>query len=161
MALFAQLRHSARATPRLYRAARATGLDTTEALTSLRIAVTALRVATRLGPGEVGRTNAVRHFVWQSLLTARFGPEVAERLGAVHEEGTPDAEDSRVDLHNNAVGRAYGREHEQTLGHGSVGAAATAAGRAALAAWAAGELIWVRPVRRPRRRRGPRGRPRG
>ncbi len=151
MALFAQLLHSARAAPRLARAARAQGLSARESATSLHIAVAALRVATERGRGIRGRINAVRHFVWQSLLTAHFSASVAERLGEVHEEGTPHAEDSRVDLHNNAVGRAYGESHAAELAATSVGSAADRAAQAALTAWEEGDLIWVDSLRRQQR----------
>ncbi|TVR50861.1 MAG: hypothetical protein EA425_08565 [Puniceicoccaceae bacterium] len=55
------------------------------------------------------RADVYRHVYWSYLLTDAFGPEFAEKVTDAHEFGltgnTP--EKSRMDLHNNAVGRDY------------------------------------------------------
>ena len=77
------------------------------------------RTSTARGRGVPGRTNALRHFIWQAMLTARFDRSVAVSIARAQERGTPSARDSRVDDHNNAVGQDYGEEHP-TLATGSI-----------------------------------------
>lgn len=54
--------------------------------------------------------DAYRHVYWSWLLTMEFGPDFSEHItdaheiGATYESGTASR---RMDLHNNAVGRAY------------------------------------------------------
>jgi hypothetical protein len=54
--------------------------------------------------------DAYRHVYWSWLLTREFGPEYAQRVTDAHEIG-PTYETGtasrRMDLHNNAVGRAF------------------------------------------------------
>ena len=42
----------------------------------------ALRAAATHGRGVTGRTNAMRHFMWQAALTARFGVDTARAIAA-------------------------------------------------------------------------------
>ena len=58
------------------------------------ISAAATRVAASRGRGEPGRQNAVRHFVWQALITARLGLPVAQAVAEAQETGTPNAADS-------------------------------------------------------------------
>jgi hypothetical protein len=57
------------------------------------------------------KKNAVRHFIWQAMLSYVVGPGVAEQVGNAHEFGQdidPDLKvraDSAVDQHNNTVAR--------------------------------------------------------
>ena len=88
----------------------------------------------------------MRHFMWQAVLTARFGARRGPhrsrppRRPARRAAGTP-----RVDQHNNAAGQAYGAAHVDELQPGS------AVGRdgllvpVALEKWESDELVWVRP----------------
>ncbi len=75
----------------------------------------AMTSAARHGRGVPGRANAMRHFMWQAVLTARFGVDAARAIAAAQEAGTPSRRDSRVDAHNNEVGQAYGAEHADDL----------------------------------------------
>jgi hypothetical protein len=111
----------------------------------LRISQAALRAAASHGRGVTGRTNAMRHFMWQATLTARFGVDVARSIAAAQEAGTPSRRDSRVDDHNNAAGQAYGTEHAEDLAGLTPSEAMTSLVPVALAMWEAGELVWVRP----------------
>ena len=144
MGLLGTAIHAATGVPRLYAAALRAGLGPSGAFDVLRISQAALQSATAHGRGVPGRTNAVRHFLWQAALTARFGPEAARTIAAAQEAGSPNRRDSRVDEHNNAVGQAYGAEHADDLTAGPVSAAMTALVPVALEKWEAGELIWVR-----------------
>ncbi|CNE39549.1 Cell wall-associated polypeptide CWBP200 [Mycobacterium tuberculosis] len=66
---------------------------------------------------DAGEKNAVRHFIWQTMLSYTQGADVAERLGNAHETGqntNPDADvrkDSRTDQHNNTVARKWSADH--------------------------------------------------
>ncbi len=54
--------------------------------------------------------DAYRHVLWSFLLTNEFGPEFAEIVTDAHEVGATyesSALASKVDYHNNAVGRRY------------------------------------------------------
>ena len=69
--------------------------------------------------GEGGKRNAIRHTLWQAILTNELGAEHAERIGNVHESG-PTADlyqrnfidkeeaDKTVDQLNNKIGRSIG-----------------------------------------------------
>jgi hypothetical protein len=111
----------------------------------LRISEASLRVAATRGAGVPGRTNALRHFLWQALLAARLGDDVARAVAAAQESGTPHRKDSAVDEHNNAVGREHGAAHAARLREGSIGDALALLVPVALEKWDAGELVWVRP----------------
>ena len=146
MALSSLLQHARQATtaiPRLSKAALSAGLGPAGAAQVVMISGQALRVAAGQA-GEPGRQNAVRHFIWQSLLTARFGRDVAASIAEAQEVGTPDLTDSKVDRHNNAVGQAYGEEHANEYGDLPIADALARLTEVALTKWAADELIWVK-----------------
>lgn len=143
--LLSQAVHTATAVPRLYAAAMRTGVGPAGAAQVLRISEAALRTAAARGRGEPGRVNALRHFMWQAVLTARFGIAVAAPIATAQEDGTPAHRDSRVDAHNNAVGQAYGAAHASDLQVGSVSEVMERLVPVALAKWEADELVWIRP----------------
>ena len=137
--------HSATAVPRLYAAAIRAGLGPSGALEVLRISSAALRAAAAQGRGVPGRTNALRHFMWQAVLTARFGVDAAGTIAAAQELGTPSRKDSSVDVNNNAVGQAYGAAHAAELQAGSPSDVMNRLVPVALEKWESDELIWVQP----------------
>ncbi|GAB3036729.1 hypothetical protein GCM10011376_39910 [Nocardioides flavus (ex Wang et al. 2016)] len=139
--------HAGTGVPRLYAAATRAGLGPSGALEVLRISQAALTAAAAHGRGVPGRTNAMRHFMWQATLTARFGLDAARAMAAAQEAGSPNRRDSRVDEHNNAAGQAYGSEHATDLAGLSPSEAMTSLVPVALAMWESGELVWVRPRR--------------
>lgn len=137
--------HAATGVPRLSSAALRAGAGPAGTVEVLRISDAALRAAAVHGAGVPGRVNALRHFLWQALLTARLGEHVARAVAAAQESGSPTLRDSEVDEHNNAVGREYGAAHAAGLSEPSLGAAVDTLVPVALAKWDAGELVWVRP----------------
>jgi len=137
--------HAATGVPRLVAAALRAGAGPVGAARVVAISGAAASVAARRARGERGRQNAVRHFVWQALVTARHGVAVARTVAEAQETGTANAADSRADRHNNAVGQEYGAAHAEALGTGSVSEALESLAGVALEKWAADELIWVRP----------------
>lgn len=137
--------HAATGVPRLSSAALRAGAGPGGTVEVLRISDAALRAAAVHGAGVAGRSNALRHFLWQALLTARLGEDVARAVATAQESGTPMPRDSEVDEHNNAVGREYGAAHAARLSGLSLGAAVDALVPVALAKWDADELVWVRP----------------
>ncbi|RYB96160.1 hypothetical protein EUA06_00815 [Nocardioides glacieisoli] len=137
--------HSATVVPRLYAAALKAGLGPSGAFEVLQVSQAALQAAAANGRGVPGRSNAMRHFMWQAVLTARFGADVAQAIAAAQEAGTPSHRDSSVDQRNNAVGQAYGAEHVDDLTAGSASAAMTVLVPVALEKWESDELVWVRP----------------
>jgi hypothetical protein len=143
--LVQQAIHGATGVPRLYAAALRAGTGPAGATQVLLISSGALRLAAERASGVPGRQNAVRHFLWQALLTARFDRGVAQRVADAQEQGSPDVADSRVDRHNNAVGQAYGDEHARELGDLPVRTALERLLPVALAKWDTDELEWVRP----------------
>ena len=143
--LFDQALHSATVVPRLSAAALKSGLGPAGTVEVLRISEAALRTAAGEGRGVPGRTNALRHFMWQAVLTARFGLDVASTLAAAQEAGTPNSKDSTVDEHNNVAGQTYGAAHADELKVGSPSEVTTMLMPVALAKWEADELIWIRP----------------
>ena len=56
----------------------------------LRISQAALRAAAAHGRGVPGRSNAMRHFMWQAVLTARFGVEAAQAIAVAQEAGVAE-----------------------------------------------------------------------
>ncbi|MBC2933268.1 DUF6973 domain-containing protein [Nocardioides sp. zg-1228] len=132
--------HAGTVVPRLYVAAVQAGLGPAGALEVLRLSRAALQIAAAQGRGVPGRANAMRHFMWQAVLTARFGVETARAIATAQESGSSARHDSRVDEHNNAVGQEYGATNAAELG-------GTDAMRrlvpVALAKWDSGELVWV------------------
>jgi len=139
--------HAGTGVPRLYAAAVRAGLGPAGAVEVLRISQAALAAGARHGRGVPGRSNALRHFLWQAALTARFGLDAARAIAAAQEAGSPRRRDSRVDEHNNAAGQAYGSEHADDLAGLSPSEAMTSLVPVALALWETGELLWVRPRR--------------
>ena len=137
--------HAGTGVPRLYVAATKAGLGPSGAVEVLRISQAALRAAATHGRGVPGRTNAMRHFMWQATLTARFGLEAARSIAAAQEAGSPASRDSRVDAQNNAAGQAYGAEHASDLAGLPPAEAMTSLVPVALGKWETGELVWVRP----------------
>ena len=137
--------HSATGVPRLYAAALKAGLGPSGATQVLRISQAALQSAAVHGRGVPGRTNAMRHFMWQATLTARFGMDVARTIAAAQEEGAPRRRDSEVDEHNNAAGQAYGLAHVADLRDLSPAEAMTSLVPVALAMWESDELVWIEP----------------
>lgn len=128
---------------RLYAAALRAGAGPAGGLEVLRISQAALRAAATDAGGVPGRTNAVRHFLWQAVLTARLGLEVARAVAAAQEADNTRRKDSRVDEHNNRVGQEYGVAHAAELRLGSITTALERLVPVALEKWDAGELIWV------------------
>jgi len=136
--------HAASGVPRLFAAALRTGASPAQAAEVVAISAGATSVATRRGRGVPGRQNAVRHFVWQALLTARLGLPLAQAIADAQEVGTADPRDSEVDRHNNAVGQRYGAAHAVDLAGLSMREACDRLAGVALERWASGELLWVR-----------------
>lgn len=147
MELLDQAIHAATGVPRLYAAALKAGLGQAGALEVLRISQAALSAAAQHGRGVPGRTNAMRHFMWQATLTARFGVDAARSIARAQEAGSPNRRDSRVDAHNNAAGQAYGTEHVDDLADLATSDAMTSLVPAALEKWESGELVWIKPRR--------------
>jgi hypothetical protein len=136
----ATARNASVGAPRLYRAARQAGASSTEALDVLAASAATLAIAARHGSGERGRQNAVRHFTWQAVLTARHGIHVATAVADAQERGSTRLRDTAVDQRNNAAGQAWGHAHEQELKGRPLRAVLDAASTAAMTKWAAGEL---------------------
>ena len=126
--------------PRLYRAARQAGASTTGALDVLAASAGALLVAARQGSGRPGRQNAVRHFTWQAVITARHGVHVATAVADAQERGSTRLRDTAVDQRNNAAGQAWGHAHQGELSGRPVREALDVASSAAMRKWTAGEL---------------------
>lgn len=139
-----QALHSATVVPRLYAASIKAGLGPSGAVEVLRISEAALRIAAGQGRGVPGRINALRHFMWQAVLTARFGVDAARTIAAAQEAGTPSRKDSTIDAHNNAAGQDYGLAHATELQVGPVSEVLTMLVPVALEKWESDELIWVR-----------------
>ena len=131
--------------PRLAIAARSAGLGGRDVVRVLWISEGAWRIAAARGAGVPGRRNALRHFLWQTLLTAHFGRGVAASIADAQEEGTANLRDSRVDQHNNLVGQAYGEANAAALTRTSRSDALGVLVPVALAKWESDELIWIRP----------------
>jgi hypothetical protein len=137
--------HAGTGVPRLYAAALKAGLGPSGAVEVLRISQAALATATRHGRGVPGRANAMRHFMWQATLTARFGVDAARTIASAQEAGTPSRRDSRVDEHNNSAGQVYGAAHAADLADLSPSEAMTSLVPVALAMWESDDLVWVMP----------------
>ena len=136
--------HAATTVPRLYSAALAAGVGPAGAVQVLRISEASLRTSAARGSGVPGRANALRHFIWQAMLTARFDRSVAVSIARAQEQGTPTVHDSRIDEHNNGAGQDYG-EADADLASGSITEAVDRLAAIGLEKWESDELIWVRP----------------
>lgn len=145
MGFLDQAIHAATGVPRLYAAGLKAGLGPAGAFEVLRISEAALRAAAAQGHGVPGRTNAMRHFMWQALLTARFGRPAAATIARAQEQGTPAVRDSRTDEHNNGVGQQHGEEHAAELKGLSTADAMALLVPVALEKWESDELIWIKP----------------
>ncbi len=137
--------HAATVVPRLSAAAARAGLGPAGAVEVLRVSQAALRSAATHGSGVPGRSNAMRHFMWQAVLTARFGVDAAQSIAVAQETGSPTRRDSVVDQHNNAAGQAYGAAHVDDLTAGSPADAMAVLVPVALEKWESDELVWVKP----------------
>ena len=146
-ASFAKAIHAATGVPRLYAAALEAGLGPSGGFEVLRISQAALQAAAAHGRGVPGRTNAMRHFMWQAVLTARVGLDAARSIAAAQEAGTPTRRDSQVDEQNNAAGQAYGAAHVADLTAGSPADAMAVLVPVALEKWESDELVWIKPTR--------------
>lgn len=131
--------------PALFNAARDAGASPSAAADVMAASAAALQIAGSATDGTPGLQNAIRHFIWQAYIAGRHGQAVATAVAAAQEEGRDTPLDTKVDLHNNAVGRAYGEANSATIGQGSVTDALKALVPVAKAKWAADELIWIKP----------------
>jgi hypothetical protein len=131
--------------PNVFNAARNAGASASAAADVMAASAAAIQIASSATDGTPGMQNAVRHFIWQAYITGRHGAAVAEAVASAHEEGRETPHDTRVDLHNNAVGRAYGEANSAAIGQGSLTDALKALVPVAREKWAADELIWVKP----------------
>ena len=61
--------------------------------------------AKRLYPDEPWKENALRHAIWQYLMTCAFGSQAAKDIGDIHEDVSNDPCDSAIDQYNNEVAR--------------------------------------------------------
>jgi hypothetical protein len=59
---------------------------------------------------EDGPQDALRHAYWQCRMSKLLGEDTAKRWGDAHEKYATYAAAARMDLHNNAAGRAVARE---------------------------------------------------
>lgn len=143
--LVSQAIHAATGVPRLYAAAIKAGLGPSGAVEVLAISQAALKTSAVHGKGVPGRSNALRHFMWQAVLTARFGVEAAQSIATAQEVGSPNRKDSGVDTQNNAAGQDYGTAHAAELKQGSASEAVASLTQVALAKWESDELVWVKP----------------
>ena len=75
--------------------------------------------------------DAFRHARWQAELTQRMGQDLAELWGAAHEYESTDVLATRMDQHNNAVGRSIGASYNG----GVAGAIRRARDRGELQMW--------------------------
>jgi len=125
--------------PRLFRAARQAGAGRRGSLDALACSALVLFVVAPRAAGVPGRQNAVRHFVWQALLTARHGEDVAGAVAAAQERGSVQPLDSATDRRNNAVGQEYGATRAGDLSP-SLPTAVHELLRVGLEKWHAGEL---------------------
>lgn len=131
--------------PHVVNAARDAGASASAAADVMAASAAAIQIASSATDGTPGMENAVRHFIWQAYIAGRHGTAVAEAVAAAHEEGRNTPHDTRVDLHNNAAGRAYGEASSATIGQGSLTDALKALVPVAKEKWASDELIWVKP----------------
>jgi len=131
--------------PNVFNAARDAGASASAAADVMAASAAAVQIASSATDGTPGMQNAVRHFIWQAYITGRHGAAVAEAVAAAHEQGRETSHDTRVDLHNNAAGRAYGAANSAAIGQGSLTDALKALVPVAREKWASDELIWVKP----------------
>lgn len=128
--------------PDLFHAARDAGASGSAAADIMAASAAAVQIAASATDGTPGMQNAVRHFIWQAYIAGRHGTAVAEAVAAAHEKGRATPRDTRIDLHNNAVGRAYGAANSASIGQGSLTDALKSLATVARQKWADKELIW-------------------
>lgn len=154
--------HAAGGAPRLFRAARSAGAGSVESIRLLATSAVVLFGVAPRAAGIPGRQNAVRHFVWQAVVTARHGEQVAHAVAEAQEHGSVREVDSAIDRRNNEAGRAWGLAHADQLSAVSVPAALRELLRVGLSRWDGGELAGLSAesaaARAGHRRRGWRGR---
>jgi hypothetical protein len=155
--------HAALGVPRLFRSARRAGAGYRDATDVLICSAWVLFVVAPRAAGAHGRQNAVRHFVWQAVLTARHGEGVARSVADAQEQGSVQPLDSAADRRNNSVGQAYGAAHSRELHDLPLRTTMAELLEVGLTKWRAGELAATRGEHAtasaaPRRRRGSRGR---
>ena len=80
--------------------------------------VLATRVSGTLGGDNLGYSGAIRHSYWMYLVAVELGPELAEKLGILHEDYTlrsgknnMSTDDSKMDLVNNTWGVNLARKN--------------------------------------------------
>ena len=77
-------------------------------LTSIAGEAYAFAISMNLPGLHNGEQDAVRHAVWQCLMTKAFGATTARDWGNAHEHGQPVNAEVRMDFHNNEIGRQIG-----------------------------------------------------
>ncbi len=142
---FMKVAQSVIGAPHLFNAARGAGASASAAADVMAASAAAIQIASSASDGTPGMQNAIRHFIWQAYITGRHGAAVAEAVGAAQEQGRDTPHDTRVDLHNNAVGRAYGAANSASIGQGSLTDALKALVPVAREKWTLDELIWIKP----------------
>lgn len=97
---------------------------------STNISTIAIRFSTRIGLEENNskegtEVNAMRHALWQAIITRRFGENIAREAGYAHENPLPkdltvrtfkgkdplSEADTTIDLLNNVIGREIGSDN--------------------------------------------------
>ncbi|QIK77050.1 DUF6973 domain-containing protein [Nocardioides piscis] len=131
--------------PNVFHAARDAGASASAAADVMAASAAAVQIASSATDGTPGLQNAVRHFIWQAYIAGRHGVAVAQAVADAHEAGRDTPHDTRIDQHNNEVGRAYGAANSATIGRGSITDALQALVPVAKEKWASDELIWVKP----------------
>ena len=130
--------------PNVFHAARDAGASASAAADVMAASAAAVQIASSATDATPGMQNAVRHFIWQAYIAGRHGAAVAEAVAAAHEEGRDTPHDTRIDVHNNVVGREYGAANSASIGQGSLTDALKALTTVAKQKWADDELIWVK-----------------
>jgi len=112
----------------------------------LRTSAISLLVASRITTWH-GKRNAIRHGVWQCMITAQDSWNMAQKWGMWHEVWATDhtsAPDTLVDYHNNYVGRLFGSSAGGIYGAGSAAGALSWC----LIAWSKGWLFYADDLKR-------------
>jgi hypothetical protein len=139
------VRWVARSVPGVYGAARASGLGRRDALKVLEASAYSLALARKRHPRRWRAENAVRHFVWQAWLAARYGRDVAEAIGRAHERVAANSAagraDSRVDRENNRLGQEYGVANAGRIRARAMRPALSVLADEAGRLWEAGQLL--------------------
>jgi len=91
------------------------------------------------------KRNTLRHCVWQCLLTYRIGWKSAADWAVAHEAGST-SKDTKVDYHNNLMGRVIGTHLDEMTYPSLVGKAVILCD----SSWDAGYLWYLDDLKRPR-----------